>query len=676
MIILGIIIFAFLQILINLFSKTRHLTLNCGIFAQATKLPSSISTSEFNILGIYNVERGKNSCGVTFDGEIHHGVNQDKLYTDFIKNRNLKPKHFPTIIGHTRQASAGHAISLSNAHPFGFGELEHNRGYAFVGVHNGTLKNHKELAEKYNIELKEIDNYSTPVSTRDKIDSEVLLEILYKEQNFRVLSDYVGTAALVWSYTAAPNKIYLFSGASKEYDYMHSKVELERPLCVYLKSKNNMFVSSLLDSLQAIGADDKNSFQIENNVVYCVTDGNFKEAQTWKISREKIIQNQTYTNYKAPTNLNQNFSHCDERFYDNDGYNDSVNYNNARANKRNEYVQNFPSLRSENDLNIHNEKTIKDTSDYGSRIYFNKFRYYSNGHSINGIYTYIKNFGFKHISQTISNADKEIEWYKGLFFNAEKNSFNAVKTESTDFIPYKNGSKNPAYFYFVEGVMMKSAVDYSVMHHKKAILKAGEYLSFRELSYVSKHPVINITKGNDKTSAESKILFNGEPANTLNGGVCYLGGEKIYSIEKGILTKIVIREDVKFPFIKKEASVIQLPISFAKENPIIKKAINNILTIEETITVKENEIEKKEVLAQNDEAFLKSLHDSGSTEINNNKETDDFILELIGESLTEPVQEIIDLKKSLQDYRENEKAQECIVILEQIVDCISSLILK
>jgi len=222
MIILIITILTILQYLYVYLFKPKFNTLNCGIFGQFTKNINAISVPEFNILGIYNIVRGKNSCGVTFDGDIHHGINSDKLYIDFIKNRNLKPKLFPSIIGHTRQASPGNVISLDNSHPFGFGQLPNNGGYAFVGVHNGTLKNHEDLAANYNIEVKVPGAFTTPYNTRTKIDSEILLEIIYQEQNFKVLSEYVGAAALVWQWTEQPNKVYLFSGASRDWDYTHS----------------------------------------------------------------------------------------------------------------------------------------------------------------------------------------------------------------------------------------------------------------------------------------------------------------------------------------------------------------------------------------------------------------------------------------------------------------------
>lgn len=676
MIILIIGILAILQYLNHIIFKPKYNTLNCGIFGNFTKRPENINVSDFNILGIYNIERGKNSCGITYDGETHHGINADKLYIDFIKGRSIKPKLYPSIIGHTRQASPGNVISLDNSHPFGFGDL--NDGYAFVGVHNGTLKNHEDLAKKYDIELK----VASGDTLRTKIDSEILLEILYKEKNFKVLSEYIGAAALVWQWLAEPNKVYLWSGASREYDYSYSKVEEERPLCVYLKSKNNMFVSSLLDSLSAIGGNKENSFQIEYNTVYCVTDGDFKNAQSWKVSRENATQSEYSKGWVSSSkNYNLNGRHTDDF--------DSVEeyYGHMARKSRHDYTQTFPKDNRSNTitLNIHEEKLRYDQNSYGKKIYFNKLRYYQNGHTINGVYCYVKNYGFVFLATSVKDAETNLQNKKGLAFN---NGEFLKSTNVNDFIPFKIDTKNISLFYFVEGVQMKTALDYFAMSRVKKELKAGTYLPYRDLSYVSKHPVINISTSGNISKEKQEILYGGVLCNTINGGICPLGSEKVYYISNGNLTKLMLRQDLN-----KDA--IQLPIVFGKtekkDYSLLNTAMNNIILIEEKIVTKEKEDKTFEVSLQNDDKFIEKLekekinnfldnllpHEKEAfNKIQEEEDTNELIEGIVNEHLTDPIQEIIDLKNKLQQYLPNKKAQEHIELLDQMLDVINMFMVK
>ena len=118
----------------------------CGIFGMTTNSPRKINEGYVKILGIYNESRGKNSCGITYDGEIYYGVDKDALVSNFFKGRTFKPKEFSYIFGHTRQSSVG-IVNRYNAHPFGYGENNINQGYETCLVHNGTLLNYEELAK-------------------------------------------------------------------------------------------------------------------------------------------------------------------------------------------------------------------------------------------------------------------------------------------------------------------------------------------------------------------------------------------------------------------------------------------------------------------------------------------------------------------------------------------------
>ena len=227
----------------------------CGIFGWVGKDPKDFNNEKFNILGIFNDERGGHSCGVYHDGEIYAGVYQQKLFRDFIvDNPNFNPGNQPIVIGHTRYATGGSAHTADNAHPFGFGseQPEHGSLYSFVGVHNGSIIPFSvtELAEKYNIE----PNSSKILETgnkmnRKKIDSEILLESIYKSKSFNPLNDYQGAAALIFSKTNEPNVCYFYHGKSyknaSDLNNKHSTPVEERPLFYYQHDKIIYFSSKI-----------------------------------------------------------------------------------------------------------------------------------------------------------------------------------------------------------------------------------------------------------------------------------------------------------------------------------------------------------------------------------------------------------------------------------------------
>ena len=269
----------------------------CGIFAWSGKDPKKFNKDKFDKLGIFNIDRGKDSCGVSFDGEVYYGLNTEKLYSKFIVNREIKPLKYPVVIGHTRQASIGNIVNETNAHPFGFGNNSEGN-YEFIGCHNGTLYNHKDLASTFKIDTAEtikVQSDHNPngfyESFRQKIDSEILLEIIYKTKNFKVLSQYNGAAALVFTNTNEPNVIYVWKGASKWYDYTNYHIEEERPLFYYKETKNSLYISSIQESLETIGGiANVNLFTFSPNTIYKITDGDVEHAEKTPISRNNAFQ--------------------------------------------------------------------------------------------------------------------------------------------------------------------------------------------------------------------------------------------------------------------------------------------------------------------------------------------------------------------------------------------------
>lgn len=640
-----ILILALLQYIYNFIFGYKSNILSCGIFGNAVKNASNLDVNATNILGIYNIERGKNSCGITFDGEIFHGVDSEKLYSDFIKKREIKPKQFPILFGHTRQASFGNVINKENAHPFGFGTNNINGGFEFIGCHNGTLKNHKELAKKYNIDLSisesKTSGQHTYTTVRQKIDSEILLEILYKEKDYKVLSEYIGAAALVWTWCNEPNKIYLWSGASKLFVNENPTTTMyeERPLCVYTKSKNNIFFSSIKDSLMAIGGTEETVTQIGRNKVYIVTDGNIKEAEVINSSRKNAGQDE---NWVKPKN---NFAHG----YGQDYYDEFEDVPPQRSLiSRHDYGRSnaVDAYNKQNSIyvNIFEETPLKPIADYKSKIYVNRLRYNRNGHVINGIYIYVKGWGFKLLSEDYERAINIVDTLKGLKF--ENGEFDTKNMIETSFISFPKDTKFIQFYYFIDGVLLKDYQDYCICQRMKKDLKSGSlYLPHDKLSHMSQHPIITMSETGDKNKQE--ILLNGQP---YSGNFTELGFEKIYHVSKGNLIKIEKRKDIV-------ESVIQLPINLTKkEEPFNEQILNE---------------SKERILELEEELYQVSDINNGDL---SEKELDDFIDELVQEEFTELLEKSKLIKETLNDYKDNFTVKEALRTINLITQTLDHFI--
>lgn len=631
-----ILILALLQYIYYFIFKPKLNILSCGIFGQATNTPAKLEIASVNLLGIYNIERGKQSCGLTWDGDIYHGVDKDKLYIDFIKNRQIKPKYFPTMFGHTRQSSFGNGITLENAHPFGYGVNANNTGFEFIFVHNGTLKNAKELAKKYDIELtvkyqKKLHNSDhTYEASRDKIDSEILGEILWKEKSYHVLSEYVGTAACVWMWCDQPNKLYLWSGASKLHidDDSNTMFE-ERPLCVYTKNKNNMFFSSLEDSLTSIGGViDTNIEQIARNQVHIVTDGDYKNCEKILATRKNACQDDSFkTNYPR-----QNYTKFNrtEEYYNSLGVHDYPNMSNCSV--------------KNTELDIQNDLPLFNINDYSGKIYSKSLRYWKNGHVINGVYIYILGYGFKKVGDNYSEAYTQIELQRGKVFLIDDWSL----TLKEGFIPIEKSSKIQLY-YFIDGAMLKSNADYvKCLELKKNLKTNSKYLSAIELSYMTKHPIATLI-----TSFKPQVFFKGH---FYTGNCVELGFEKVYYFDNGKFTKF----DKRLDFVKIEKPVIQLPMNFkdskkeiTHNSEVLKQSINNIHKFEKEF---ENDLEEK------------LLSRTNNYEIEKEEELDDFIEDFVSEGFTLLIDNIENIMKDLKDYEEHSSVIEANRTLDMILN--------
>lgn len=613
-----ILILALLQYIYNFIFGYKSNILSCGIFGQATNKPENLDVNGVHILGIYNIERGKMSCGLSWDGDVQYGLGFDKLYTDFIIDREIKPIKIPIMIGHTRQPSHGFAVTEDNSHPFGFGTSKNKEGFEMIFCHNGTLKNHKELAKKYNIDLSEkvtkmtVGNHLYE-TTRDKIDSEILGEILYKTKTFHVLSEYVGAAALAWTWIDEPNKLYLWSGASKQTQGSLLVTEFEeRPMNVYCKNENTMFFSSIKDSLTVLGASKKDKLQIDYNTVYVITDGDFANAEKHKVSRLQAGQNESISN-------NTKYSRYSCEYEDYCDWEDVRASNNVTTPPKTEVVNHSMT-------NLNTDKPIHPIEDYKNKIYSKSLRYWEKNSLVNGIYIYIKNWGFKFTGIDTFTANKYIKNIKGLVFDYESGYFNFDMSKQKGFIPFEKNINNIQFHYFIDGVLLKSLEDYNrAVILQKNLKLPNKYINYEILSYISKHPIIDIEFTNTKTIAR----LDSKP---FTGNITELGFEKIYYFNEGVLIKWIKREDLA----KVEKPVIILPA-------VIESKFDKELFDTSTKAIEDFEKKNKDIF---DESIVtKELED------------ETFINELIIETFERHSEEVSETIIELSDWKDNESVK-------------------
>lgn len=164
---------------------------------------------------------------------------------DFLNKVNIKEDTM--LMAHARAATVGNKHFQINAHPFQIGNI--------TLLHNGTLINHWALLRKYGLDIKDYD-----------VDSQVLCGIINKTQNFNVLSEYNGAAALLINNSEQPNILYAYRNN-------------DRPLFKGFIN-GDMYISSIESSLKLIGCVHIKSFK--KDIMYAIKDGLILEQTTIK----------------------------------------------------------------------------------------------------------------------------------------------------------------------------------------------------------------------------------------------------------------------------------------------------------------------------------------------------------------------------------------------------------
>lgn len=560
----------------------------CGIAAWSGKNVKDFDLNKLGILGIFNEKRGTHSCGMAVDFKIGCGVDNTKVFKDFMQTASFKaPVRTPVVIAHTRHSTGG-LKDVYNAHPFGFGLVKKHQCHKFVGVHNGSLMNHSDLAEKYGVSTTGVKSDNTTI--RHKIDSEILLESIYKSGNYNVLNDYKGAAALVFTSHREPNVMYCYHGASKSYAYSTDGMEEERPLFYWQESKNSVYVSSMENSLIAIGAKPNQIKSFELNRVYKITDGNVNTAIKYKVDRTNV-----YKNKSAATRTQEYYDTIDagrdaQCSLPLDNNSSKKNYANRHAcgYKRDATAPGFKH-------NIYKDAALEGDDTF---IQFWRLRYRRNGHAITGCYGYIKNYGFYELGVDVNTAEKELGKLAGKVFNNVE--FNHVpltfKIKDKNYIPFKaEDITNPGQvmYYFVNGIRVKSRLDYT------SIMKKGaETFNTSQLSMASAHPIMDDSVKTRNFNAQ-QVYHNGILA---TGTFAFLGCNKIYTFKEGNCINIKPNEKYKMltigPKTEKETKVINLPAGKVGNDELLNKAKGAILDNE--LQQAKKDLSQKEIQDEED----------------------------------------------------------------------------
>lgn len=469
----------------------------CGLIGWVGNDPTKFNFSKLHTLGVLNETRGRHSCGISFDNEIWTGVYQEKLWRDFapaIKDvLEEYPLINPIVVGHTRWASVGGNHGKDNAHPFGYGDNK-DGGYETVGVHNGTILEYEKLAKKFGIQT----TVGRKKNKRNKIDSEILLEIIHK-YGTDVLNEYNGGAALLWYHSEEPNVLYAYHGKSKTYKSSYTDTE-ERPLFWLLEEEGSLYISSLEDSLVAINDTGGEIDKFEYNTLYKIKNGDIKNAELIEIDRSNCFQKGAIV-HNSGNNWRNNWN---GHYWEAD--------NHLASNKDNKNPEKKKEEEKEVEIiDLSKEKLKGKFSEFKHEVYYNRTRYWKNEKIITGVFAPMKHDPMCYLGDTAKTA----------------------KENYLQFSDINKYSEEPLLFFFYRGIALETELDYNI-----ATDKNKNILNIQRLSHMSKYPIIELW------SKDSKVFYNGQPATDF---VLPFLSKKLYTFADGkCISSEIIPEESSF----------------------------------------------------------------------------------------------------------------------------------
>lgn len=225
----------------------------CGLAGYSGNV--NFSPDKFKLLLYFIEQRGKHSAGY-YNHKLHISPNnritkrKGEISKSIIPDSNITATQL--IIGHTRHATMGAQSDLDNAHPFLFGD--------YVGAHNGVLTNFMSLRTHYQFNALDVN-----------LDSKLFFEALDSFEDYRVLEQYDGSAAL------------LFTQVDDKNNTLYAYRDDERPLFrgrLKTTEGDGLYLCSLEAGLEAIGCTKIKS--LPKNTLYTIEAGEIIKTQPIK----------------------------------------------------------------------------------------------------------------------------------------------------------------------------------------------------------------------------------------------------------------------------------------------------------------------------------------------------------------------------------------------------------
>lgn len=285
----------------------------CGIYGIVSKQVIPFDKRMFCTLGINNDSRGGDSCGIFIDGVVEYGIDDRKYFINFMKDSQLLKSvtKCRCAIGHDRKASVG-GISLEAAQPVVFKNDDGN--IDFVVIHNGTIHNYLDLADKY----------IPGIDCSDMTDSQVMATIFYNA-GYDCLAEYQGGAVFfIVDYREGNPRYFAWRGESKKTSYSKDTEDKEERPFFFTYGRNSIIFSSISTYLYVISDDvyilPANTLtEFINNKIYSIKeyprDGVDQSGYRFDKGREKKY---TYPTNAYGGNGSTNVGGRNDDWYDDD----------------------------------------------------------------------------------------------------------------------------------------------------------------------------------------------------------------------------------------------------------------------------------------------------------------------------------------------------------------------
>lgn len=324
--------------------KVSTSAMNCGLIGYCGAVPAN--PADIKMLMMFNMERGTDGTGWAINNVI---TKDTERVSKFLSQHPLeisKDDANYTIIAHARNTSSGYKTSKTLVHPFGIykgGQEKEN--YDLILAMNGTLKNHELLCDKYEVPWKMWENS----------DTEVISKMMAKlgEKEYKViLETYEGCMNLLFFSPKFPNTLMVYK-------------DPERTLFAWNKKEDQMYISSIAESLYTIGATKEDVVEFDNEVLYRINKGKITKRDTIvRIPLKKEVKS-TYHNRNLGIQQGMGMGSYQDAY-------DSTYYNDKDEIKLGDLLK-----KSEN-KEAHRNKD--------NRVYICLDRYFRNGHIIDGLY--------------------------------------------------------------------------------------------------------------------------------------------------------------------------------------------------------------------------------------------------------------------------------------------------